>query len=332
MKKLRNLIGVAVVALAAFFVIGCETVSAESYVTIDINPSVELIVNRRDIVVMVNPLNEDAETLLVDLELVGLKLEVATELIINKAIELGYIDVDSEETVVSVTAIGYNDDYGLKLGLRIRNHVNELFVKKGIFGYALVSETMEEVRAEAEELGVSPGKLRLVKVVQELYPETTTEEGLAMSVSELMDLIKAQADEVKAIVQALREEFHLARTALIEQYTPLIEALEAEILEIELQIVDTTDEIELADLEALLAAKEDELATLRLDFRFEMDELRVRFIGESAPLMNQVRAQHQQRMQEHHARVEQFRANIEQRRALMSQIRAFQENNLRPRG
>lgn len=328
MKQVRNLIFVFTLALGAIFIVGCQTVSAESYVAIDINPSVELIVNRRDVVVAVNPLNEDAEVLLTDLELVGLKLEVATTLIVEKAIELGYIDVDSEETVVSVTTIGYNDRVGNRLGEQIRSHINNMFMKKGIFGYAMISETMQEIKVEADELGVSPGKLRLVKVVQVLYPELTTEEGLEMSISELMTMVKEKQQEVKDIVAALREEFLTRMQEIKDEYIPLIEALETEIEALAASIADETDQEVKATLEAELAVKQEAFATLRLDFRFEMDQLREEFKERSLPIREQVRTQHQERINQFRQQMEEFRNSRQPNERIMNQIRSWQQNRI----
>ena len=147
-------------------------------------------------------------------------------------------------------------------------------MKKGIFGYAMISETMQEIKVEADELGVSPGKLRLVKVVQVLYPELTTEEGLEMSISELMTMVKEKQQEVKDIVAALREEFKTRMQEIKDEYIPLIEALEVEIEALVAAIAEETDEEVKLTLEAELVVKQEELATLKLDFRFEMDQLR----------------------------------------------------------
>jgi len=331
MKTMKSILGLFVLAITAFFAFGCESASAESYITIDINPSVELIVNRRDRVVMANALNEDGETLLLDLSLIGMKIEDATELLIDKAIELGFIDVDSEETVVNVTSYNPNSSYGAKLGERIRQRINKAFLARAMFGYAMIGETPEEIRLEAEELGVSPGKLRLVKIVQSFYPDITVEDGLAMPVKDLMDLLKDKNEEIKDIVTGLREEFQEARKALFDEYVPQIQALEEELSNIEALIAETTDETELETLEAQLEAKREEFQVLHEAFRAALDALLEQYTGMSAPMRQEMMEQHQNRIMEHQARVAQFRAQMAQRKAMMEQIRQFQQNQIRPR-
>ncbi|QWB95739.1 hypothetical protein KHQ89_07350 [Mycoplasmatota bacterium] len=103
MKKSKLFISLFTVFTLVVVMVACSgSISAsETYVTVDINPSVELVINQREKVIYVNALNEDAEVLLMDLDLIGLDVDEAMDLIIEKSIALGYIDVDSEETIVS---------------------------------------------------------------------------------------------------------------------------------------------------------------------------------------------------------------------------------------
>ncbi len=79
------------------FVSGLQWVNTSaSYIAVDINPSIILTTNPWEKVVEVEALNEDAETLLVDLVLIGLQADEAIELIIAEATEMGYIDLLAE--------------------------------------------------------------------------------------------------------------------------------------------------------------------------------------------------------------------------------------------
>ena len=78
-------------------------------VAIDINPSFEVSVNALDNVVKVEAVNEDAEDIVVD-DLIGMKVEDAVDLIIQRAGEAGFIITDDLiEDYVLVTTISLKD-------------------------------------------------------------------------------------------------------------------------------------------------------------------------------------------------------------------------------
>ncbi len=68
------------------------------------NPGVEFIRDEDENIVSIQLLNEDAEIVAADLELEGLRYKVALAEFLDAAIETGYIDVDSDENVITVTA------------------------------------------------------------------------------------------------------------------------------------------------------------------------------------------------------------------------------------
>jgi MoaA/NifB/PqqE/SkfB family radical SAM enzyme len=78
-----------------------------AYVTLDINPSVEIITGENGLVVEVNALNDDAQVLLVDTNFTGKTVDETVEAIVALAKELGYLDVNEENAIV-VTAEAEN--------------------------------------------------------------------------------------------------------------------------------------------------------------------------------------------------------------------------------
>ena len=100
MKKLLGItiMGASLVALAS-----CNTQNAEkekSFVSLDINPSVELVVEDGR-VTNVYATNDDAKVLIYDEELVGKKFEDVVNELIDLSVECGYLS--AENTVVDFT-------------------------------------------------------------------------------------------------------------------------------------------------------------------------------------------------------------------------------------
>lgn len=76
---------IALSALSGALRFGGQTMTAVAYVSIDINPSVELGLNRRSIVVEANGLNEAGQQLLQETDVIGRHVEAATAELIKQA-------------------------------------------------------------------------------------------------------------------------------------------------------------------------------------------------------------------------------------------------------
>ena len=172
------------------FVSGLQWVNTSaSYIAVDINPSIILTTNPWEKVVEVEALNEDAETLLVDLELIGLQADEAIELIIAEATEMGYIDLLAEGEVAMVTA--YNRDrVDEELSEKIRDRVQDRLEKREMAVNVVGHEAVAEQKELANELGVTLGKVLFVQKMMEKYPELGGDELYTMSIKDIMIKIK----------------------------------------------------------------------------------------------------------------------------------------------
>ena len=190
-----------------------EVEAAGTYVSIDINPSIEFIVDENDIVISFNLLNEDAEIICVDTDFVGMNIEDAAALFIELATEGGYIDVTSDDNAVLITVIGDDEtepekQLTTKLKERIRNRVIHFMAMNYINGEVLTEDfTQTDLIAQADELGVSPGKLKLVLLTQTIDEDLLLEDGIAMPVRDLMKIIREYHQD--KISQMSDEEFAL---------------------------------------------------------------------------------------------------------------------------
>ena len=77
-----------------------------SVVSLDVNPSIELKVNRSEKVLVCTPLNEDAKAILADMgngaDLKGAKLDVAVNAIVGSLVRNGYLNSISSAIMISV--------------------------------------------------------------------------------------------------------------------------------------------------------------------------------------------------------------------------------------
>ena len=148
-------------------------------ISIDVNPSIELGVNRFDRVVSVDGLNEDGKELASQLDIKYMYYEDAINAVLASDIMTGYL---SSEESVSIVVTGSDD-----------SQTSEILscAQQCAAGHGNVhcySGTWEDVEA-AHEAGLSVGKYRAFLELQALDPSITAEDVHHMTMREIQDLI-----------------------------------------------------------------------------------------------------------------------------------------------
>lgn len=169
------------------------------YVSLDVNPSIEYSINILNRVIEVKSLNEDGAKILATLDLKDLTIEDAVEQTTAKLIEEGYITGDENAGVVIAT-FEEDEDKAIALAARIQESLQAFMTEEGETA-EVVSEAVGRQRVqEAEQLGVTAGKLNLVQKMLTMAGEEAdpakVEEWLTKSVKEInkqtKELRKAQ--------------------------------------------------------------------------------------------------------------------------------------------
>lgn len=165
------------------------------YITIDINPSVQLSLNEGDEVVEVLALNEDADIILSDIEIEGLGINEAVDLIIDSATESGYIDELSEDNVVTVTGYDLNEKANDGIQNKVKKRIEEKLERKGIFGEVVVAVMTDELKNEAKQYEISNGKMLLIQKAYIVDNNLDKEELANMTIKEIQTRIKESVKE-----------------------------------------------------------------------------------------------------------------------------------------
>jgi hypothetical protein len=155
-----------------------------SYVSVDINPSVELGINAFGKVVTVTAYNEDGETVIAGLPLINSSVESAVSQIIKAASRSGYIK-DDGSTFISVTAETNNEQKAQELEQDARDGAEDAIESEDDTATIETDTIALDRREEAIALGITPGKLHLIQKLQALDPTIKTEEYKDATVSEI---------------------------------------------------------------------------------------------------------------------------------------------------
>jgi hypothetical protein len=160
-----------------------------AYVTVDINPSLELGVSARLNVVSVQALNEDAAILLSGLKLKGQSLDEALENILEAAKEKQYLNTETSGIVISGSPAGNKEAKLGQIELVLENTV-EKFLSENASEVAVAVVTANRTqREEAQELGLSVGKYTVYRDAQDrginLQAEELQTKGIGRSLLDL---------------------------------------------------------------------------------------------------------------------------------------------------
>lgn len=167
-NKAIKKIATFVASAAAILVLGVSTwayASPYSYISLDVNPSIEFVLNRFDRVLSIKSVNDDGEEVLQEIKLENLKNKTIIQAInqtLNQISELGYF---SDETTAGIVITTSNKDMDKadELALEIKEEVEDKITESyGTASVEVYSVGLERVEA-AKELGVTPGKLNLVE-------------------------------------------------------------------------------------------------------------------------------------------------------------------------
>ncbi|MCR6546804.1 anti-sigma factor domain-containing protein [Dehalobacterium formicoaceticum] len=134
-----------------------------AYMTVDINPSIELGLDQEHKVVAVHPLNRDGKELLQKLNLTGLTSEQAVEDIIDAACQEGYLKPEKNNQVIINLSEKKPDAAREKdTNQPIITQAKKALSKNKAEANVTILNTDYELREKAEELGISSGKYALL--------------------------------------------------------------------------------------------------------------------------------------------------------------------------
>lgn len=160
-----------------------------SFVSIDINPSIELGVNEHGKVIAVTAANGDGRTILKNNKIINASVSKAVNQLITAAVDHNFIKKDGS-TVISITGISDNDKIAKKL-VEVSKKATSSAVDAGKITAIYYEDTSDlSIRKEAEAYGVTLGKFKLIKTLQNIDSSISVDELKDASMTDLMYQLK----------------------------------------------------------------------------------------------------------------------------------------------
>lgn len=197
-----------------------QSYAVASVVSLDVNPSIELKVNKQEKVLSCVGLNEEAREVLANMDggadLKGTKLDVAVNAIVGSLVRCGYLDSISSAILISVE--DKDQDRAAKLQQELTAAVDSVLQEQSN-NAAVLSQTMTQDAAleeQARQSNISTGKAYLVRQVMEMNGTTATnsthafQQISALSVEELKDLLETGEKRIpfgQTAAQVAAEEY-----------------------------------------------------------------------------------------------------------------------------
>lgn len=198
-----------------------------STVSLDVNPSIQITVNKKEHVLDVTPLNEDGKTVIGEMDFSGSSIDITVNALIGSMLRCGYISELANSILISVD----NGTSDSSLQDRLTAEVSALLQTDSFTG-AVLSQTVtgdSALRQIAEEYGITVGKAQLINKILMLDGMKTFEELASLSINELNLIMKSytealdnvssvgQASDKAYIGEAKAKEIVLAHALLTEE-------------------------------------------------------------------------------------------------------------------
>lgn len=194
LKKATKKTGWSAAAAVLLLLIGFGTwsfFSPYTYVSLDVNPSIEYSVNRYGLVLSAEAVNGDGEEILSGLNLKFQNIDEALADTVNQIAEQGYFDGEDPGAIMIATSCknaGTSDELCLRLQTRIREMERIQKCAVEVQGVSIGYDRVQEAR----DLGTTPGKINLIEklIAGSADPDSISiEDYINMPIKDIMHAI-----------------------------------------------------------------------------------------------------------------------------------------------
>ncbi len=173
--------------------------TTKAVIVFDVNPSLELAINQREKVWKITPRNEEAKTVIGDMKLKGVDLDIAVNALIGSMVRNGYISDLSNSLLITVNS--KDKELGLKLKEHLTAEVDSLLQSFSVEGAILsqTSEDSDEYLNLSKKYNISFGKAALIEQLIRQNPSIEFDDAARLTINDLNLLIAARRQKLEGI-------------------------------------------------------------------------------------------------------------------------------------
>ena len=203
-KTFKNIISFIVIIALTFVLSACvgkKEKEVTSRVQIDVNPSVELLVDEKNVVVSVSGLNEEGKMIVAGEKIVGKDADEASKIVVDIMLQTGFIvkgSVSSDENEIKISVTSNTSELQASLNEKINSKINKFLTENDV--KAKITEVQAYTKAQVEAM--------LLAMDQTI----TAAEANAMELNELYkEMAVIRLEQAKLYSQALVEMYNNAK-------------------------------------------------------------------------------------------------------------------------
>ncbi|MDD4238314.1 MAG: anti-sigma factor domain-containing protein [Desulfotomaculaceae bacterium] len=198
LKQLMAAASLFIILMAGLLYFG-ETPPAAAYLTIDINPSIELAVSTEGKVISARAMDAEGEKILAEVKVKGRDLREAVGLLVTQSIADNYIEESGDNVILATLTVASGAEPLVDLNSvyeAIQRPVESSCLKSDV----IIEPVEPELRQEAAASGISTGRYLLLN--------KSDEKGLQLSISDItsMSLGKLKKEKKMNLVDLVAGE------------------------------------------------------------------------------------------------------------------------------
>lgn len=189
---LSALAACCVISFLSFYVM---VMRADATIYLDVNPSVELKIDRNEKVISAEANNADGEQILEEMDLKHTDLDVAMNALIGSMVKHGYLSEARHVVLVSVESSDSRKAEQLKshVSEEIYAYLENLIGSGKVFEQQIQRDT--ELNKIAKTYRITPGKAAIMKKIVQLYPELDYAKLASLSLEELVEYLETDEED-----------------------------------------------------------------------------------------------------------------------------------------
>lgn len=159
-----------------------------SYVSVDINPSIELTLSS-GLVLEARGFNDDGAAIILSTDVTGMTPQDAVSALVSSFVSEGYITPESSNTAIVITVAGGQDE---GLADSLKQNAEQSLSGLGLNGEVVAASVAEEIVQTANNCGLSIGRYLLLKQVafqENISLEEAKDKYGTMKMGELLGMI-----------------------------------------------------------------------------------------------------------------------------------------------
>lgn len=181
---------------------------ASSIVDFDVNPSIEIVLNKENKVLRMEAINHEGEEILEDIDYKNREVDQVVEQMLDEMIAHGYLSKEKLENHILLSVEHPDHEKAEELRIRLNSAVSKYLNEKGIAVQVTDQEMSENEEEEeiAEKYGISLGKLTLIRKVMKEHENLKIEDLTQLSLNELIQLLEESREDASTTSTQSRQQ------------------------------------------------------------------------------------------------------------------------------